>query len=140
MWILIPALAAVGALAALVLFLRSEPGRDRKRRRGMIITVIVAAVLAIGGMGLLGIPGALIYGVSLPFVQLLMGARYTELGDGMWPAAILITLVWPASLVIAYAVANGPLRGRGRGARWLALLLIPWAFGVLLALGAHLSV
>jgi uncharacterized membrane protein YhaH (DUF805 family) len=140
MWIVIPALAAVGALAALVLFLRSEAGRDRKRRRGMIITAIVAGVLAIGGVGLLGIPGAIIYGISLPFVQLMMGARFADLGDGAWPAAILITLVWPASLVIAYAIANGPLRVRGRGVRWMALLLIPYAFGVLLALGAHLSV
>jgi hypothetical protein len=137
MWIVIPAAAAVGALAALVLFLRSEAGRER--RRGMIITAIAAAVLAVGGMALLGIPGAVIYGISLPFVQLLMGARFTELGDGAWPAAILITLVWPASLVIAYAVANGPLRRRARGVRWLALILIPYAFGVLLALGAHLS-
>lgn len=137
MWIVIPAAAAVGALAALVLFLRSEAGRAR--RRGMIVTAIAAAVLAVGGMALLGIPGAVIYGISLPFVQLLMGPRFTELGDGAWPAAILITLMWPASLVIAYAVANGPLRRRGRGVRWLALVLIPYAFGVLLALGAHLS-
>jgi hypothetical protein len=42
--------------------------------------------------------------------------------------------------VIACAVASGPLRGRGRGVRWLALVLVPYAFGVLLAPGAHLSV
>lgn len=137
MWIVIPALAAVGALAAMVIFLRSEAGRER--RRGMIITAIVAAVLAIGGMALLGIPGALVYGISLPVVQLLMGPRFAGLGDGAWPAAILVTLVWPGSLVIAYAVANGPLRRRGRGARWTALLLIPYLVGVLLTLGVHLA-
>jgi predicted outer membrane lipoprotein len=40
---------------------------------------------------------------------------------------------------MAYAVANGPLRLRGRGVRWTALVLIPCAFGVALALWAHLS-
>ncbi|HEX6038821.1 hypothetical protein [Longimicrobium sp.] len=137
MWIVIPAATVVGALAAMVLFLRAPAVREL--RRGMIITAIVAFVLALGGMALLGIPGAIIYGISAPFVQLLMGARYADLGDGAWPAAIFITLIWPASLVVAYAVANGPLRGRGRGARWMALILIPYAFGVLLALDAHLA-
>ena len=137
MWIVIPAAAAVMGLAAMVLFLRSDAGRER--RRGMIVTAVVAAVLAVGGMALLGIPGALVYGISLPVVQLLMGARYAGLGDGAWPAAILVTLVWPASLVVAYAVANGPLRRRGRGARWLALLGIPYLFAVLLTLGIHLA-
>jgi hypothetical protein len=125
------------ALAVFVAFLRSEAGRQR--RRGMVVTAIVAALLAVGGMMLLGIPGALVYGVSVPWVQLLLGDRFTDLGDGAWPAAILITLTWQASLVVAYAIANGPLRHRGRLARWTALVLVPYAFGVALALWAHLS-
>lgn len=137
MWILFPAVAGLVALAVIVVFLRSEAGRER--RRGMIATAIVAAVFAVGGMLLLGIPGALVYGVSLPVVQLLLGARYVGLADGAWGAAILITLTWPASLVIAYAAANGPLRRRGRGARWAAMILIPYAAGVALTLWAHLS-
>jgi hypothetical protein len=137
MWLLFPALAGLVALVVIVAFLRSEAGRER--RRGMIVAAIVAALFAIGGIFLLGIPGALVYGVSLPVVQLLLGARYEGLADGAWGAAILITLTWPASLVIADAVANGPLRRRGRGARWAARLLIPCAAGVALTLWAHLS-
>lgn len=137
MWILFPAVAGLIALVVLVVFLRSEAGRER--RRGMITTAIVAAVFAFGGMLLLGIPGALVYGVSLPVVQMLLGAKYQSLADGAWGAAIIITLTWPASLVIAYAVANGPLRRRGRGARWAAMILIPYAAGVALTLWAHLS-
>jgi hypothetical protein len=137
MWIIFPTTAALVALVVFVVFLRSEAGRQR--RRGMIVTAIVAALLAVGGMMLLGIPGALVYGVSVPWVQLLLGDRFRDLGDGAWPAAILITLTWPASLVVAYAIANGPLRHRGRLVRWTALVLIPYAFGVALALWAHLS-
>jgi hypothetical protein len=138
MWILVPGLAWLVALGVLVAFLRTPAGRER--RRPAIITAVVAGLLALGGIALLGIPGAVIYGVSAPWVQLLMGPRYTDLGDGAWPAALLITLTWPASLLIAYAAANGPLRRRGRALRWAALLLIPYLSGILLALWAHLSV
>lgn len=137
MWIIVPAAAWLVALGVFVAFLRSPPGRER--RRGMIITAVVAVLLAVGGMALLGLPGAVIYGISAPWVQLMMGSRFTDLGDGAWPAAIVITLAWPASLVLAYAAVHGPLRRRGRAVRWAAWILIPYGFGVLLALWAHLS-
>lgn len=134
---IVPAVAGLMALAALVAFLRSEAGRAR--RRGMIVVAVLSALLVIVGFALLGLPGAVIYELCVPWVRLMMGSRFTDLGDGAWPAAIVITLAWPASLVVAYAVANGPLRRRGRGVRWLAMIVIPYAFGVLLALWAHLS-
>lgn len=137
MWIVFPLAAGTVALAALVAFLRSPAGRER--RRGAFAVTVFAAVLALGGILLLGIPGALVYELCVPWVRLLMGARFTDLGDGAWPAALLITLTWPASLVVAYVIANGPLRRRGRALRWLAMLLVPYAFGVGLALWAHLS-
>lgn len=137
MWMIFPAAVVLVALAVLVVFLRSEAGRPR--RRGMWWTAVVAGLLALLGMGLLGLPGAVLYQLCAPWVQLMLGDRFRELGDGAWPAAIVITLVWPASLVIAYAVANGPLRRRGRLARWTPLVLIPYAFGVALALWAHLA-
>ncbi len=137
MWIALPLGAAAVALAGLVAFLRSPAGRQR--RRGAIAVTVFAAVLALGGMVLLGIPGAVVYELCVPWVRLALGARFMELGDGAWPAALLITLAWPASLVVAYVVANGPLRRRGPALRWLVLLLLPYAFGVALALWAHLS-
>jgi hypothetical protein len=134
MW---PFLLVPVALIVLVVFLRSEAGRTR--RRGMWITVAVAAVLAFGGILLLGIPGAIVYGVSAPWVRLFLGDGYAELGDGAWPAAIVITLTWPWSFVIAYAIANGPLRERAKWVRVLVMILLPYAVAVLLALWAHLS-
>lgn len=137
MWILLPAAMALAGLAALVLFLRSEAGRER--RRGMIVVTVIAVLMALGGILLLGIPGALVYELCVPWVRLMLGTRFTELGDGAWPAAIVITLTWPASFVITYALANGPLRRRGRLLRWTMMIVIPYAFGVALALWAHLS-
>lgn len=134
---ILPLGAGLVALVVLVAFLRSEAGRER--RRGMIVTASLAALLSIGGIALLGIPGAILYALCAPWVQLMLGPRFTDLGDGAWPAAIVITLAWPASLVIAYALANGPLRRRGRLMRWMTLILVPYAFGVALALWAHLS-
>lgn len=137
MWMILPAATALAGLVALVTFLRSPAGRER--RRGMIVVAVLALLFAIGGMALLGLPGALVYEVCAPWVRLMLGGRFTELGDGAWPAAIVITLAWPASLVVAYALANGPLRRRGRGVRWMVMILLPYAFGVALALWAHLS-
>jgi hypothetical protein len=137
MWMILPLGAGLVALVVLVGFLRSEAGRER--RRGMIVTACLAALLSLGGILLLGIPGAIVYELCAPWVRLMLGPRFTDLGDGAWPAAIVITLAWPASLVAAYAIANGPLRRRGRVVRWMTLILVPYAFGVALALWAHLS-
>lgn len=137
MWILVPAVAWLIALGVFIAFVRSPAGRER--RRGAIILGVVAALLVVIGIALLGLPGAVIYELCAPWVQLMMGSRYTDLGDGAWPAAIIITLTWPASLLMAYAAANGPLRRRGRAVRWAARILIPYLLGVLLALWAHLS-
>ena len=134
MW---PFLLPVAAVVAAVLFRRSPSGA--LHRKGLGWVVAAAVLLALGGLVLMGIPGAVVYELSAPWVRLLLGDGYAELGDGAWPAAIVITLTWPASLVIAYVVARGPLGRRGRGVRWAALVLIPCAFGILLALWAHLS-
>ncbi len=116
--------------------LRTRAGRER--RRGLLVTVgIAVAIAVVGVVPLMGIPGAVVYELSAPWVRLLLGAGYRELGDGAWPAAILITLVWPSSLVLAYVAVRGPLRGRSRWLRAAAWVLIPYTVGVGLALWAH---
>ncbi|HEX2188859.1 MAG TPA: hypothetical protein VHG51_08180 [Longimicrobiaceae bacterium] len=136
MWaVLVPVALALAALAA---FLRSDAGRER-RRGALVATGVAAAVAVLGVVPLMGIPGAVVYELSAPWVRLLMGAGYEDLGDGAWPAALLITIAWPSSLVLAYVAANGPLRHRGRLLRAAAWVLIPYATGVALALVAHWS-
>lgn len=127
----------VVVLAAAGLFLWSEKDRTARRR----FTVVVA--LAVGfvgvGLGLLGLPGAALYEAARPVVQLALGARYRPLGDAAWPVALWFTMAWPASVVLAYAVAHGPLKRSGRGAHIAVMVLLPAAAAVAMAFFAHLS-
>lgn len=134
MW---PFLLPLAALVAAAVFWRSDAGRSH--RKGLLWMLITAALLSVLGILLMGIPGAVVYELSVPWVRAMQGARFTDLGDGAWPAAILISLTWPASLVIAYTVANGPLRRRGRMVRWIAIIGIAYGSGVALAFWAHAS-
>lgn len=135
---MLPFLLDVAALVALVVFLRSPLGRAR--RRGALATLgIAVATSVLGVVPFLGIPGAVVYQLAAPCVRVLLGAGYDDLGDGAWPAAIILTLTWPASLVLAYTVAYGPLHDGPPWMRWGALVLIPYAAAVALALWAHLS-
>jgi hypothetical protein len=64
--------------------------------------------------------------------------------DQMWmmiplAAGLVITLTWPASLVVAYALANGPLRSReGSFGGWRSSSF-PARSAFCVALGAHRS-
>jgi hypothetical protein len=118
---------------ASVAFLRGDTGRAR--RKGVRNTFIAAVLLALGGMLLMGLPGAVIYELSAPLVGGMSGA----LGDGAWGTAICITLTWPFSLVLAFIAAAGPLRRRGWMIKTLAWFVILYGAGILLALWAQLS-
>lgn len=135
MW---PFVLPAAALVAIILFLRSPAGRER--RKGLAIAVAAAVVVAVVGVGLLGIPGAIVYGLSVPWVSMLLGGGYQDLGDGAWPAAIYISIFWPASLVIAYTLVAGPLRRRSRWSKAAVWILVPYAAGVAMSLWAHLPV
>lgn len=133
-----PLILVAAAAAASIAFFRSEA--TRPRRRGARWTLGVAVALAVlGVVPLMGIPGAVVYELSAPWVELLVGSGFRGLGDGAWPAALVITLTWPSSLVLTHALAQGPLHRRSRwlkAALWIAL---PYAAGILLALWAHQS-
>jgi hypothetical protein len=134
----IPLALVAAAVAAVVVFLRSEAARPR--RRGLLVVVAVAAALAVlGVVPLLGIPGAVVYELFDPLVRAVLGRGYAELGAGAWAAAIVATLVWPSSLVLAYAVAYGPLRRRPAWVRWTVLVLVPCVAAAALAFWPHLA-
>jgi hypothetical protein len=133
-----PLIFLVVTLVALIVFLRSDAGRER-RRPALILTGVCAAIAILGVIPLMGIPGAILYELSKPWVQSMQGARFAELGDGAWPAAIVMTLVWPASIVLAYVITKGPLRRRSAFLRWPVLILFPYAVAVVLTLWAHMS-
>jgi hypothetical protein len=135
MW---PFLLVPAALLAIFAFRRSKAGRERERRRGLNVVTAIAVVVATAGvLPFMGIPGAIVHETAAPMVHALTGKVTTDLGDGAWPAAIITTMTWPWSLVLAYTLAYGPLRHRGRAVRWLVMALVPYAAAVLLALWAH---
>ena len=85
---------------------------------------ISVGALEVLGFVLLGLPGAAFLEAIAPVMQGMGRSRIT--GDAAWPAAIMMSLAWPVTLVPAYAVARSvPL---GNGQRGLV------ALGVLVAL------
>jgi len=59
----------------------------------------------------MGLPGAITLPLSKPFIYLLHGPlayeAYTQsLGDKSWPLMLLLTVVWPISIPIAYALCQ----------------------------------
>jgi hypothetical protein len=135
--IIFPALLPVAAVAAILLFGRSAAGLEQ-RERLMKLTIAAAIIAVLGVIPLFGIPGAAVYEVSAPWVHLLLGEHYADLGASAWPVGIIMTLAWPWSLVVAYAVANGALARRTAPLRWLAFFLVAYGAGIGLALWAHL--
>lgn len=86
-------------------------------RRSLLLSIGVLAGL---GLVLLGLPGAAFLETLEPLMKRL--GRGAISADGAWPAAIVMSLVWPAALVPAYYGARA-VRG-GHGVRGLAALAI----------------
>ena len=62
-------------------------------------------------MPLMGLPGALLIGLSKPFIYLLHGPMAYEafsqsLGDKTWPLMIMLSVLWPISIPIAYLICQ----------------------------------
>ncbi len=89
---------------------------------------ILSGGLALGGLALLGLPGALLLKLASPVAALFTDHRVS--GDGGWPMAIIQTILWPWVPPPAYLLAA---RGEAPG-RWRALATIGYALagGVLI--------
>lgn len=63
----------------------------------VIAAVVISVVLLVGGLMLLGLPGALYAIPAAPVVELFLGRPFGTLleGDRAWGMAILLTLVVP---------------------------------------------
>jgi hypothetical protein len=75
--------------------------------KSLLVASVVAGVLMFVGLLLLGIPGAIL----LEIPTWLGVAKGIE-GDGAWPAAILVTLVWPMFIPLG-VIARHLLSTRG---------------------------
>jgi hypothetical protein len=85
---------------------------------------VSAGVLEVLGLVLLGLPGAAFLETLEPLMQRV--GRGPISGDGAWPAAILMSAVWPVALAPAYLAARSVRVGNPQ--RGLV------AFGVLVVL------
>ena len=92
----------------------------RFSRRSLFVQVGILEVL---GIVLLGLPGAAFLESLEPVMQ--RAGRGSISADGAWPAAIVMSLVWPLALAPAYLAARSVRRGnQQRGLVALAVLLL----------------
>ena len=115
--------------------LQSAPDPARSFLCAVIIASIVAMVLMTGGILLLGIPGAIYMELTVPVVELLLGAPQGSLfrGDAGWPTALMLTLAVPFPLPLLLWLGLRQFQGRF----WPALLVTLaglWVWTVLLLL------
>ena len=96
--------------------------------RSLFVSVGVLEVL---GLALLGLPGAAFLEALEPLMR--RAGRGPIAGDGAWPAAILMSALWPAALAPAYLAARSVRPGNAqRGVVALAVLVgASGAIGVL---------
>jgi hypothetical protein len=91
--------------------------------------LITGGVLEVSGLLLLGLPGAAFLETLEPIMQRAGQGPIT--GDAAWPAAILMSALWPVALAPAYFAARSV---RGNAQRGLL------ALGVLAAICALMGV
>jgi hypothetical protein len=105
--------------------------RARFSWRSLFVSIGVLEVL---GLVLLGLPGAAFLETLEPLMQ--QAGRGPMSGDGAWPAAILMSVVWPLALAPAYLAARSVRLGNPqRGLVALAVLVILCIVAGVLAYG-----
>jgi hypothetical protein len=94
--------------------------RARFSWRSLFVSIGVLEVL---GLVLLGLPGAAFLETLQPLMQRF--GRGPISGDGAWPAAILMSAVWPLALAPAYLAARSVRAGNAqRGLVAFAVLVL----------------
>jgi len=94
--------------------------------RNLVLASLASVVIGI--YVLLGLPGAIILEASL----WLFGLSGEMLRDNAWPAALIMTVLWPIGLILGYALSR-PYAGSGRVAVTLGILTA-WCLGLSLVL------
>ncbi|MBN9334613.1 hypothetical protein [Devosia sp.] len=104
----------------------------------LVVALIVAAVLMVGGLVVLGIPGAVYASVTAPLAELLRGLPPGSLltGDRAWPLAIVMTLAVPPALPLAVWLLGWlrPAAGWLEATAWVVGGVYLWALAVVVGL------
>lgn len=110
-------------------------GKDLPPRNwsSLFLFVLLAAGLMVGGMVILGIPGALVAGVTAPVVEAIRGFPTGTLTDGdrAWPVAILLTMIFPPGIPLSFWLSRVIWPELNRWLRALAIVGGTWVWTVL---------
>jgi len=110
---------SVSIVALLLLAVAGAAVRGKFSWASLFVAVGVLEVL---GLVLLGLPGAAFLEILEPLMRRL--GRRPIGADAAWPAAILMSAIWPAALAPAYLLARSVRFGNWqRGLAALAVLL-----------------
>ncbi len=114
----------------------------RGQWRVSTVVLMALALMIVGFIPLLGLPGAIVIALGDAALQLL-GAGYLGYqsfnslpGNGsdtyQWGAAIIATWLWPVCLVVAHALAFRVLYAQKKWIQWLTFsgILLAWAMAV----------
>lgn len=104
-------------------------------QKELLISIVIAVVLSVIGMIMAGLPGA----AMLTFLQkigLLQGVK----GDSVWPAAILLSILWPLCFPIAILVKHYcALRGYAGFTGFSTLIACSWILLLMVLTGLFSS-
>lgn len=101
----------------------------------MLAGVAVAALLMVGGMLLLGLPGGIYAELTAPVVELIRGLPQGSLLDDerAWPMAILMALIVPPALPVSMWIIGWvrPRAGGLEGTAWVLAGIYLWALAIM---------
>jgi hypothetical protein len=74
----------------------------------LLLFVLLAIGLMVGGMMMLGVPGALVAGVTAPIIEMLRGFKpgFLTNGDRALGVALLVTMIFPPGIPISYWIST----------------------------------
>jgi hypothetical protein len=104
----------------------------------LFLFVLLAIGLMVGGMMILGIPGALVAGVTAPIVEVIRGypAGMLTDGDRAWPVALLMTMIFPPGIPVSYWLSTVIWPQLNHWLRALAIIAGTWVWSLLALLVA----
>ena len=115
----------------------SETVRSLTRSARMVVLFLVSLGLAMAGLLVVGLPGAVVLWAAAPLAGWFSPARLG--GDQVWPAALAISALGPFALLPADVVSRRAKLGRGAAVlltTGLALLINVAVSAVGIVLGA----
>lgn len=104
----------------------------------LVAALIVAGILMLGGLVILGLPGAVYASLTAPIAELLRGLPPGSLlsGERAWPLAIVMTLAVPPALPLAVWLVGllRPAAGWIEATAWVVGAIYLWALAVVVGL------